>query len=115
LDKIEEQRAIFIQEVNFRNIIKNHINRLLKYKNDYWRQRYTVRWVQFGDEHTKFFHAAATERYRLNTIKSIKDEEGRELSEHEEKTAVLWNTYRSRMGESTNPKLLFQLQNILSS
>jgi hypothetical protein len=77
LDKIEEQRAMFIQEANFRNIIKNQINRLLKYKNDYWRQRYTVKWVQFGDEPTKFFHAAATERYRLNTIKSIKDEEGR--------------------------------------
>jgi hypothetical protein len=63
--------------------------------------------VQFGDEPTKFFHATATERYRLNTIKSIKDEEGRELSKHEENVAVLWNTYRSKMGESTNPKVLF--------
>jgi hypothetical protein len=55
--------------------------------------------VQFGDEPTKFFHAAATERYRLNTIKSIKNDEGRDLSEHDEKAAVLWNTYRNRMRE----------------
>jgi hypothetical protein len=71
--------------------------------------------VQFGDEPTKFFHVVATERYRLNAIKSIQDEEGRDLSEHEEKAAVLWNTYRSRMCESTNPKVMFQLQHIISS
>jgi hypothetical protein len=35
LDKIEEQRPLFVQEANFRSIIKNHINRLLKHKNDY--------------------------------------------------------------------------------
>jgi hypothetical protein len=71
--------------------------------------------VQLGDEPTKFFHAAATERYRLNTIKYIKDDEGRDLSEHEEKVVVLWNTYRRRMGESSNTKNLFQIQSLVSN
>jgi hypothetical protein len=106
LDKLEEQRQLYTQEANLRIIIKNHVNRLMKYKNDYWRQRYTVRWVHFGDEPTKLFHAAATERYRLNTITSIQDEEGRELFEHE-KAAVLWSTFRSQMGHTSSPKVLF--------
>jgi hypothetical protein len=60
----------------------------LKYKNDYWRQRYTVRWVKFGDELTKFFHAAATERYSHNTITTIHDEDDREVTDHGEKVAI---------------------------
>jgi len=43
----------------------------LKHQKDYWKKRYTIRWTKFGDESTKFFHAAATERYRINTITSL--------------------------------------------
>jgi hypothetical protein len=60
LDKLEEQRPLFTQESNFRDILKKHILKLLKFKQEYWRKRYTVRWTKFGDENTKFFHAAAT-------------------------------------------------------
>jgi hypothetical protein len=61
-----------ITKSNFRNILKEHIINLLKFENEYWRQMYTVRWVQFGDEPTKFFHVATTERYRRNMITSMK-------------------------------------------
>lgn len=71
VDKLEEQRLLTLQENNFRKIIKFHIARLIKYKNEYWRQRFTVRWVKLGDEPTKFFMASATERYRHNTITSL--------------------------------------------
>jgi hypothetical protein len=98
LDKLEERRALSIPERNFRFILKAHIGKLLKAKNDYWRQRYTVRWVQFGDEPTKFFHAAATERYRHNTITSLQDDQGREVFLHEEKAAILWDSFKGRMG-----------------
>jgi len=71
LDTLEEQRPLFLQEFNFRKILKNHILKLLKHQKDYWKKRYTIRWTKFGDESTKFFHAAATERYRINTITSL--------------------------------------------
>jgi hypothetical protein len=48
-----------------------HILKLLQNQKEYWRKRYTVRWTKFGDESTKKFHAAATERYRFNTITSL--------------------------------------------
>jgi uncharacterized UPF0160 family protein len=38
LDKLEEQRAMFLQGGNMRAIIKTQIARLLKCKNSYWRQ-----------------------------------------------------------------------------
>jgi hypothetical protein len=68
LDKLEEQRPIFLQEDNMRTLIKNQLAKLLKFQNVYWKQRYTERWAKLGDECTKIFHAAATNRYRHNHI-----------------------------------------------
>jgi len=42
-----------------------------------------------GDEGTKKFHAAATERYRINTITNLIVEDGRTVTEHSEKVALL--------------------------
>jgi hypothetical protein len=56
---------------NFRKNLKMHILKLLQNQKEYWRKRYTVRWTKFGDESTKKIHAAATERYRFNTITSL--------------------------------------------
>jgi hypothetical protein len=89
LDKLEEQRNLHHTEWNLRRIVKEQIKKLLKCKNEYRRQRYTIRWVQLGDEPTKFFHAAATERYRRNTISILQTEDGREVSSHAEKAASL--------------------------
>ena len=46
LDALEEQRTLFIQEYNFGAILKAHILRLLRYKKEYWKKRYTVRWTK---------------------------------------------------------------------
>jgi hypothetical protein len=85
IDKLEEQRYMFKY---FRTIIKKQIERLLKYKNSYQRQRYTERWVTLGDEYTNFFHAAATNRYRRNVVADLVDEEGVSFSDHEGKLLV---------------------------
>lgn len=68
LDKIEEQRDLAIQEWNFRTILKDHILQLLKYKNEFWKKRCTIRWVKFGDENPKYFQAAATDSHNRNKI-----------------------------------------------
>lgn len=49
LDALEEQRPLFLQEYNFRLILKEHILKLLRYKKEYWKKRYTIRWTKFGD------------------------------------------------------------------
>jgi hypothetical protein len=70
LDKLEEQRSLNIPESNFRTILKEYINKLLR----------CARWVRLRDEPTKFFHGIDTEKYRINTIESLQDEEGREVT-----------------------------------
>lgn len=114
LDKLEERRALHTQELNFRHILTKHILRLLKYQNEYWRKRFTVRWVTLGDEDTKFFHAATTERYRINTITQTEDDEGRILTGHTEKAAMLLRAYKDRMGQTDEPTMIFNLEQLIN-
>jgi hypothetical protein len=94
-------------------IIKGKIHNLLAMQNTYWRQRFTQRLVQFGDEKTKFFHAMASERYRKNVISQIVDNSGRMISDHTEKSALFYQEFKSRMGCSVPTILQFQLHNIV--
>jgi len=113
LDKLEEQRTLFIRESNFRTILKKHILSLLKFKQEYWRKRYTIRWTKFGVENTKFFHAAATERYRQNTITSLETQDGRILYDHFQKAALLLENFKARMGHSTNPQMQYNINDLV--
>jgi hypothetical protein len=58
----------------------------------YCQQRGRVKWATLGDESTKFFHANATVKHNKNVIKSLKNEEGVELLQHEDKAALLLNS-----------------------
>ena len=42
-----------------------------------------------GDKGTKNFQAAPTERYQINTITNLIVEDGRTVTEHSEKVALL--------------------------
>lgn len=86
---------------------------LLKYQNEYWRKRFTVRWVNFGDEDTKFFHTAATERFKINTITQLETEDGKILTAHNEKAAPLHQVYRERIGKTDQPQMHFDLQQLI--
>lgn len=74
LDALEECRPLFNPEWNVRNIVKVHLQTLLKYKNIYWKKRYTVNRIKFRDECTKFFHSMVTVSYRKNTITQLKND-----------------------------------------
>jgi hypothetical protein len=115
MDKLEENRRLYSHEAIFRNILKTHIKRLLRYKNQYWKKRYTCRWARLGDENTKFFHAAATERFRLNTISSLETSDGNLITGHSEKAALLWEAYKERMGKTDNPTMLFDIPSLVAS
>lgn len=112
-DKLEEIRDLYYQERAFRDIIKGHFSRLLFMQKTYWRQRFTQRLVQFGDENTKFFHAMATEGYRRNVISQIVDESGKMISDHHEKSALFYQEFKRRLGTTVNTSMQFNLQDII--
>jgi hypothetical protein len=91
------------------------VTQLLKNQKNHWKQRYTIRWTEFRDESTKFFHVAAIERYRLNTITSPDTQDGRTVTSHSEKAAVLWKEYKKRLGDTIQSEMYFNLGSLVTS
>ena len=102
LDARENKRSLTIPESNFRKILKKHILRLLNYQKQYWKKRCTIRWVKFGDEDPKFLKALASERYRRNAIASLQLDNGTTVEDHAGKEALIYHTYKERLGTSGN-------------
>jgi hypothetical protein len=74
-----------------------------------------VRWTRLGDESTKFFHAIATKRFRINTITSLDTDDGRTLCDHAEKATLLWEAYRKRIGCSNQVAMHYALQELVQN
>jgi hypothetical protein len=56
-----------------------------------------------------FFHVIATRNYRQNLIASISTNDGRVVTDHEQKAAVLWQSFKDRLGVSDHPNILFNI------
>ncbi|XP_071676915.1 uncharacterized protein [Lolium perenne] len=112
-DNLEEVRALFIHEFNFRKIVQHQLQRLLKSQHNYWKKRCIVRWMKMGEENTKFFHAMATERYRRNNISSLKLSDGHIVTDHDLMAAEAWTCYKGRMGTSVGIQMRFDLQRLI--
>jgi hypothetical protein len=57
-------------------ILRYRLERVEEQIDVYWKQRAHVRWLQEGDRNTAFFHAACSERRRMNRIGRLKKEDG---------------------------------------
>ena len=55
LDELEECRPLFIQEFNFRRIVKAHVEKLLHLQFLYWKKRCTIRYIKVGEKIQSFF------------------------------------------------------------
>lgn len=113
LDALEDKRMLFNPEINLRRLVKVQLQKLLHYKNLYWRKRYTVNRIKLGDECTKFFHAMATISFRRNSISQILNEQGIWIQDHDGKAGLLWSSFKGRMGITSNPTMLFDLPNLI--
>ena len=112
LEIIEELRDLSIEEWNFKSILEMKLLDLLHQQKIYWKQRDTIKWVKFGDEDTKFFHANVTISHRKNLITSLVDATGQEVHDHHLKVSILWEAFKDRLGISEPCQLdleIFQL------
>ncbi|CAN0860154.1 LINE-1 retrotransposable element ORF2 protein [Linum grandiflorum] len=77
----------------------------LLYKNEQrWKQRARMDWLKDGDKNTKVFHAKATKRRKKNTIKRLRDDQGRLFVGQSEVTECLLtffsDLYKSNAAEA---------------
>jgi hypothetical protein len=56
--------------------------------------------VKFGDECTRFFHANASIKLNRNSITSIRNDNGSDLTNHEHKALFIWQSFKERFGIS---------------
>lgn len=113
LDDLEELRPIFRREANFRLIVKLHLDHLLHLQFLYWKKRATIRFIKVGEENTKKIHAMATERYRRNSISSLRLVDGSTITDHEKIAGCFWSSFKNRMGSSQGINLAFDLQSLI--
>ncbi|KAL5747974.1 hypothetical protein ACOSQ2_025271 [Xanthoceras sorbifolium] len=57
-------------------LVEKELDDLLLQEEIYWRQRSRVSWLKFGDRNSKFFHAKASARRKVNEILGLSDERG---------------------------------------
>jgi hypothetical protein len=93
--------------------VKKHLAKHLEAKRVYWKQRATIRFVRFGDENTKVFHAMATYSNRKNHISQLFLENDDCLSQHHEKAEDLWSSYKNRLGISAFELIHFNLSDFI--
>jgi hypothetical protein len=98
LDVLEEHSDLLLEEWNFRNMVSQQLQDLLHLQKNYWKQRGTIKWVKFGDECTRFFHANVSIKHNRNTITSIRSTDGSVLTNHEDKALFIWHSFKERLG-----------------
>jgi len=78
----------------------------------YWKQRGNVKWVQLGDENSKFFHSIATVRHRRNLITSLNSPSGVPVYDHNSKAELIWSDFKDRLSSSSYQNMLFDLDSL---
>lgn len=63
----------------------------------------------------QFFYANATVRYRRNLITQIADDSEASFTNHGDKAALIWNSFRDRLGKSDFTSTLFDLSQHFTS
>lgn len=66
-----------------------------------------------GDECTRFFHAKASVKNRINYISSLTGDSGQIYSDHDEKARIIWEAFKDRMGRSEFRHMNFDLEQLL--
>lgn len=64
--------------------IRDEIELLLDREEMFYHQRSRIRWLQYGDRNTSFFHASVIQRRQRNQLIRLKDDTGTWLTEEDD-------------------------------
>ena len=95
--KIEKLRTHATEvNVNYFNSLKHRLDKLLVQDDLFWKQRAKTFWYREGDLNTKFFHAAATSRRKVNRIEHLQNSNGT-VCRKEEELQIIARDYISHL------------------
>ncbi|XP_074335942.1 uncharacterized protein LOC141673107 [Apium graveolens] len=73
----------------------NQLNDLLSHEEVYWKQRAKAFWLEEGDSNSKFFHAFANARKKVNQVTRLKNNDGEVIVQHEEMCNVVKEYFKA--------------------
>ena len=85
-------------------LLRYRLERLQDQKNLYWKQRAHSHWLKDGDRNTRFFHACASERKKVNHIKLLHDDVGGVVEGEAELRAFITNFYTNLFTSSAGTR-----------
>lgn len=68
---------------------KTKLNDLFLHEEVYWKQMAKIFWLAEGDDNTKFFHANASSRRKMNHVTYLETDEGVRIDKHEDMCGIV--------------------------
>lgn len=99
IDLKEEARTLSNAEKRLRFVVSDTLHSAIAEKIAFWKQRGKVRAAIDGEENTQYFHAAASQRLRKNTITSLLTD-GTEFHSHAQKATILKDHFTALIGSA---------------
>ena len=100
--KNAEKEAIRGNDVNCLHSLKAELRDLLISEEKLRQQRSKLHWLKEGDQNTGYFHSRASQRFRRNCIKRLRNESG-EWCEGYDQVADLFYDYFRGLFSTSNP------------
>lgn len=92
--------------------IQQRIVDLWKQEEIFWGQRSRLKWLNWGDRNTKFFHATTIQRRERNRVVRIKNDRGEWLDDQEEIFSEIEGHFNNVYKAGQNPRNMECLSNI---
>ena len=71
---VETRKPISHHKVDQEQLLQYKLEKLENQKELFWKQRSHCNWLKHGDRNTRYFHAFASERRRINWLKKLRNE-----------------------------------------
>lgn len=98
--------------INIKN--SNKLGLLIAQEDSYWRQRAKIFWMKDEDTNSKFFHASANARKKINSISSLSRGDGTAVHDHKGICDVVISYFNDLFQPQNNYNNFFSVINKMS-
>ncbi len=95
LDLMEEQSGLAPRDQETRRKLKAQLRSIIGEEELLWKARAKQHWLKGGDGNTRFFHAMANGRHRVNRIEAI-EEQGTRITREKDKSDYFYLKFKDR-------------------